>query len=166
MSNSGRTSTKGKSTNPKTSSKKDGKAAFIDVEDDGASDQVETANNMASTDEAPISQASLDNILDAIRTLKGDRNTRFNSVDSKLHIVQTSLANQAARIGDLEGCAADHKTYFTDLEKRYEESMEANKITRLKLADLKSRSRRSNIKITGLPEKVEKASPTQYVAEL
>lgn len=41
-----------------------------------------------------------------------------------------------------------------------------NIATKHKLIDLKSCSRCSNIKITGLPEKMEKGNPTQFVAEL
>lgn len=69
------------------------------------------------------------------------------------------------RIADLEGCATDHETRITDLEKRCEELTEINKTTKRKLIDLESRSRRSNIKILGPPEKAEKANPTQFVAE-
>lgn len=43
--------------------------------------------------------------------------------------------------------------------------MGINQATKHTLIDLKNRSRRSNIKITGLPEKVEKGSPTHFVAE-
>lgn len=91
--------------------------------------------------------------------------TRFNVLDSKLHFVQTSLADHATRTADLEGSATNHKTRITDLEQHCEELMEIKKATKLKLLDLKSHSRRSNIKIMGLPEKVEKGNPLRLTAE-
>lgn len=91
--------------------------------------------------------------------------TRFNTLDSKLHLVETSLADHATRIADLEGSMTDHETRITDLERCCEELKESNKATKLKLLDLESRSRRSNIKITGLPEKVKTGNPSQFKAK-
>lgn len=91
--------------------------------------------------------------------------TRFNTLDSKLQLVQASLTDHATRITDLEGCASDHETRISALEGRCAELMEINSTTKRKLIDLEARSRRSNIIITGLPEKAEKGNPTQFVAE-
>lgn len=85
-------------------------------------------------------------------------NTRFNTLDSKLHQVHTS-ADHTTHIADLEGYATNHETRIADLEKQWAQ-LEINKSTKRELIDLKSPSRCSNIKITGLPEKAEKSNPT------
>lgn len=112
---------------------------------------------------APITLAS---VLAAIGKLDEDMNTRFNTLDSTLHQVQTSLADHTTRIADLEGFAADHESCITALEKWCTKLLEINKSTKRKIIDLENRSRCCNIKITGLPENVEKGNPTQFVTEL
>uniref|UniRef100_A0A8C9ZAX5 L1 transposable element RRM domain-containing protein n=1 Tax=Sander lucioperca TaxID=283035 RepID=A0A8C9ZAX5_SANLU len=126
-----------------------------------------TSNPSASisSEDYPSQQPTLTVILAAIQKLEEDMNSRFNALDSKLEQVQTSLTDHAARIADLEGCATDHESRITVLEKRCEKLTEINKATKHKLIDLESRSRRSNIKISGLPEKAEKGNPTQFMAE-
>lgn len=84
---------------------------------------------------------------------------------TQLHAVQTSLIDNTTRIADLEECANSHETCIAAQEKRCKELCEINKATKTKLIDLEGRSRRSNIKITGLPEKAENGKLTQFVVE-
>lgn len=156
-------SARGKPESPNSTANKFDKAAFATEEDDGASSDASTD---ASVQYQAAPQPTLANILAAIAKMEGDMNTRFDTLDSKLHLVQASLAEHTTRITDLECCASDYETRITSLERRHEELMGMNKATKSKLIDLENRSRRSNIKITGLPEKVERGNPTQFVADL
>ena len=114
--------------NPKLSTKKDSK--FTSTVDDEASNQIELATDTtANVREAPNPQPTLANILVAIGEMKDDMTTRFNTLDSKLHLVQTSLADHATRITDLEESATNYETCITDPEWRCEELMETNKVT-------------------------------------
>lgn len=152
--------------NPDSPAKEDKTTLFVE-EDDDASNQTElTTDATTNTSETPSSQPTLANILAAIGKLEEDITARFNGLDSKLHLVQTSLTNHATRITDLEGAMTDHDTRITSLERRCEEIIESNTAMKRKLTDLESRSRRSNIKIGGLPEKVEKGNPTHFIADL
>lgn len=114
----------------------------------------------------PDSEPSPTIILAAIKKMEEDMNARFNHLGSSLQSVQTSLAEHTTRIIDLKGKASDHETRITTLEGQYEELLTANKAMKLKLIHLEGRSRRSNIKITGLEEKIKKGRPTQFMAEL
>ncbi|XP_029902358.1 NACHT, LRR and PYD domains-containing protein 12-like [Myripristis murdjan] len=119
MSSSGRNVAKGKPANPKSTSKKDGKDVFYAEVVDSASGQAELASDVnASTSNTSNSEPTLANILAAIGKLEHDINSRFTALDSKLHLVQTSLADHAAHIAELEGCATNHEIRITDLEKR------------------------------------------------
>lgn len=171
MSSSVRNAGKGKPANPKPAAKKEGKAAFVEdglglgLDSSGEANGNQASGAIANPKNAQDFQSMLAHILTAIGELKEDMGTRFNSLDLKLHLVQTALADHATRITDLEGGTNDHETRIADLERRCEELTEANKTAKRKLIDLENRSRRSNIKITGLPEKAEKGNPTQFVAE-
>lgn len=163
----GKPKAKGKTMNPDSPAKEDSKTTLFVEEDDDASNQTElTTGATTSTSETPSAQPTLANILAAIGKLEEDITARFNGLDSKLHLVQTSLTNHATRITDLEGAMTDHDTRITSLERRCEEMIESNTAMKRKLTDLESRSRRSNIKIVGLPEKVEKGNPTHFIADL
>ena len=137
MSNSGRHLTRGKPANPKPAAKKDGKAVFIAEEDDEANSLTALASGTCdSADEALSPQPTLASILTAIGKLEEGMTTRFNTLDSKLQMVQASLTDHATRITDLEGCASDHETPISALEGRCAELMEINNTKKRKLIDL------------------------------
>ena len=113
-----------------------------------------------------MGEPTLSTILAAIKSLEGDMNARFNALDSKLNHVESSLANHATRISDLEQSGNDYETRMAKLEKSYNELMESNKAIQRKLIDISGRSRRSNIIISGLREKLEQGNPTQFITDL
>lgn len=174
MSGSNKNKAKEKPTHPNSNPKKSGKTvpamntvrAVSPELSPPSSPGTATASATASANRPSTSQPTLASVMAAIGKLDEDMNTRFNTLDCTLHQVQTSLADHTSRISDLEGFAADHESRITDLEKQCTELLEINKSTKRKLIDLENRSRRCNIKITGLPEKVEKGNPTQFVTEL
>lgn len=169
MSGPSRNKPKEKPSHPNANPKKSGKTVPTMEKVGAVSPELSPANSpgsAANTDEPSTSQPTLASVLAAIGKLDDDMNARFNTLNSNLHQVQTSLADHTARISDLEGFASDHESRIAALEKRCTELLETNKSTKRKLIDLENRSRRCNIKVTGLPEKVEKGNPTQFVAEL
>lgn len=161
----GKSKVKGKVVNSDSPAKEDSKTTVFDEEDDDAGSQTELAKD-ATTSAAEDPEPSLANVLAAIGKLKEDIPSRFNGLDSKLHSIQSSLADHSTRITDIEGAVTDHDTCLTDLERHCKEVMKANSAMERKLTDLEFRSRRSNIKIVGLPEKVEKGNPTRFIADL
>lgn len=137
MSNSGRHLARGKPANLKHAAKKDGKAVFTAEEDEEANSPTSLASvSCGSSDEALSPQPTLASILTAIGKLEEGMTTRFNTLDSKLQLVQASLTDHATRITDLEGCASDHETRISALEGCCAELMEVNNTTKQKLIDL------------------------------
>lgn len=141
----------------------DGKTTISDTDDD---DDRAVLAKQATSSAINSPEPTLANILAAIGTLKDDITIRFNGVDATLHSVQASLSDHKTRITDLEGAVTDHDTRLADLERYCEELKVSNTAMKRKLIDLESRSRRSNIKITGIPEKAENGNPTRFIADL
>jgi len=169
MSTSVRNKAKEKHIQSKLNLKKTGKTASpVDGGNDDASiqHQASSADIDDNTEEPSVQQQTLANILAAIGKIDVDMNSRFNTLDSALHQVQASLVDHTTCITDLEGRATDHESCITGLEQRCTELMEVNKSTKRKLIDREGRSRCSNIKITGLQERMENGNPTQFVTEL
>lgn len=98
--------------------------------------------------------------------MENSMNTRFDNLETSLAGVKTALAANSSRITSLEETREEHDTRITELEKSCDELHAQNKLLKTKLSDLEGRSRRQNIKIVGLPEKVEKGSPTAFVSDL
>lgn len=76
----------------------------------------------------------------------------------------TDLTN--SRISELEGARAEQDSCISELETLCQDIVAANKALHAKLDDLEGRSRRQNIKITVLQEKVENGCPTEFVEKL
>lgn len=95
-------------------------------------------------------------ILEAITALKNDFGSKFDGVLTAINGIKSDFKDFAGRlgqaenrIGDVEDDIAEEKTKIAALEKRVSELT-------FKVDDLENRSRRSNLRLLNLPEKVEK----------
>ncbi len=143
----------------KPKSKKGDKSAE-DAGEQGAcqSDDAQAAAN--STD--PV---NLTDIMEAIKIMNGSMNEKFDSLESTLSQTLASLSKVTSRVTELEKARADYEGRISELETHCRDWFETCKSLTSKLDDLEGRSRRQNIKIIGLPEKVEEGRPTQFVAD-
>ncbi|KAL0148821.1 hypothetical protein M9458_055830 [Cirrhinus mrigala] len=93
-------------------------------------------------------------------------NARFNSLEASLSGVQSTLTANTSHIADLEEASTDYEHCISHLEQLCSCLSQENMSLKAKVTDLEVRSRRQNIKITGLPENIEKGNPTRFVSEL
>ncbi len=147
-------------TKPKT--KKGDQSTNADEQSGEKQALTEQASNAAANDET----TALSSVLTAIQALDKSMNDRFTSVESTLSLMQTSLSEINSRTSELEGARAEQESRISDLEALCQDIVAANKALHAKLDDLEGRSRRLNIKITGLQEKVENGRPTEFVEKL
>lgn len=116
--------------------------------------------------DTPEEDASLSPILKAIRRMENSMNTRFDNLETTLAGVKNAVAANTSRIINLEEWHGEFGGRLVEFEKSYGELCAQNKLLKAKVNDLKGRSRRQNIKIVGLPEKIERGSPTAFVSAL
>ncbi len=103
---------------------------------------------------------NLADIMEAIKSMNGSMNEKFDSVESTLSQTLASLSEVTSRVTELEKASADYEGRISELEAHCRDWFETCKSLTSKLDDLEGRSRRQNIKIIGLPEKVEEGRPT------
>ena len=102
-------------------------------------------------------------ILEAIAALKNDFGSKFDCVLTAIHEIKSDfkeflgrLAQAEDHIDDIEYDIAGEKTKVAALEKQvYELTAEVD--------DLENRSRRSNLRLVNLPEKVEKGDAAAFL---
>lgn len=104
-------------------------------------------------------------IMEAIKTMNSSMNEKFDSLESTLSQTLVSLSEVTSRVTELEKANADYEGRISELEAHCRDWFETCKSLSSKLDDLEGRSRRQNIRIIGLPEKVEEGRPTQFVAD-
>lgn len=111
-------------------------------------------------------ELSLSPILGAIRRMENLMNDRFDNLETTLAGLKTAVASNTSRIVNLEDWHGESDVRLADLEKSHDDLCAQNKLLKAKVNDLEGRSRRQNIKIVGLPEKIERGSPTTFVSDL
>ena len=115
--------------------------------------------------DAPEDDVSASPILGAIRRMENSMNTRFDNLETTLAGVKNAVASNTSRIMNLEEWHGEFDGRLAELEKSYDDLCVQNKLLKTKVNDLEGRSRRQNIKIVGLPEKIEMGSPTTFVSD-
>jgi len=102
-------------------------------------------------------------ILEAISALKNDFSSKFDGVLTAINEIKSDfkdfsgrLEQAENRIGDMEDDISNDKTRITILEKQVSELTS-------KVDDLENRSRRSNLRLVNLPEKVEKGDAAAFL---
>ena len=127
--------------------------------DEGASDGAPVLT-MLSADGTP----DLAVILTAISDMSKKMDDGFQALEVSLQITQVTLTEHGQRIATVEEASSDHDTRLTLLEQQGLRLENANKLLQDKVIDLEVRSRRQNIKVVRLPEKVEGGRPTEFFA--
>ncbi|ROL44207.1 LINE-1 retrotransposable element ORF1 protein [Anabarilius grahami] len=92
-------------------------------------------------------------------------NDRFDLLEASLASTQVALACLGDRIKEVENATADYDRRLSLVEQKFAKVQSENKALREKVIDLEARSRRQNIKIVGLPEKIENGRPTEFLTK-
>ncbi len=102
-------------------------------------------------------------ILEAIAALKNDFGSKFDGVLAAINEIKSDFKDFSARlgqaedrIGDIEDDISGEKTKVAKLEKQVSKLV-------TKVDDLENRSRRSNLRLVNLPEKVEKSNAAAFL---
>lgn len=102
-------------------------------------------------------------ILEAITALKDDFGSKFDGVLTAINGIKSDfkdfsgrLQQAENRIGDIEDEVASEKIKLAQMEKQVSELIS-------KVDDLENRSRRSNLRLINLPEKVEKGNAAAFL---
>ncbi|KAL1256460.1 hypothetical protein QQF64_012005 [Cirrhinus molitorella] len=90
---------------------------------------------------------------------------RFDLLEASLASTQATLVSLGNRITEVENAAADYDRRLSLVEQKWLKIQSENISLREKLVDLEARSRRQNIRIVGLPEKIENGRPTEFLTE-
>lgn len=86
--------------------------------------------------------------------------------EAKIDQIRVLADDHGQRISSLEVFSNDASQCLQDLETLCASLQEANSRLTAKVADLEGRTRRSNLRILGLPESTESGRPTQFFSEL
>lgn len=106
--------------------------------------------------EASTSPPIIQDVIDAISSLKTTFGLKFDTIAQTLTEVKVSLTDITDRLSETEQALGAHETQIASLETRHMELAAECKKLREKTCDLEARSRRNNIRIVGIPEKSEK----------
>lgn len=98
--------------------------------------------------------------------ISADFKTTFAVLESRLDTIQAKVSDHEQHITSLETSAELHDQRIQILEENYAALAESHAKLQAKIIDLESRSRRNNIRITGLPESIEGPRPTAFFSEL
>uniref|UniRef100_A0A8C7XBI8 Transposase element L1Md-A101/L1Md-A102/L1Md-A2 n=1 Tax=Oryzias sinensis TaxID=183150 RepID=A0A8C7XBI8_9TELE len=90
----------------------------------------------------------------------------FETFATKLANIEASIVVHGDRITSLEDNAGAVEQRLTDVEKQCSALKKDNDPLRSKVADLEGRSRRSNIRLVGLPENMEGPRPSVFFSQL
>ncbi|KAK5614351.1 hypothetical protein CRENBAI_001934 [Crenichthys baileyi] len=98
-------------------------------------------------------------ILAAINNMNKSMNDRFNDLEATPASTQASLLNLVDRIKEVEDATFNHEGRLFKLQETCARMQAESQALRVKMIDFEARSRRQNIKIIGLPEKIEGGHP-------
>ncbi|KAF3856803.1 hypothetical protein F7725_017526 [Dissostichus mawsoni] len=129
------------------------------------------ASKKEKKDEAPAtavaSMASLVKLLEEHRdALSKEFKSAMTSLEAKLDFVQETVTDHGNRLTSLEANANQLSDKMEELEAKCAAMEGSYNKLKAKAIDLESRSRRNNIRITGLPESIEGARPTDFFSRL
>lgn len=149
-------------TKPKSERGKRQEKASSEADDGQPCAELAAATPELANESALESESS---ILAAIRSMSKTMNDRFNDLEASLASTQATLASLGNRIQEVENASSEYDCRLSLVEQQCTKMQSENKMLRLKVTDLEARSRRQNIKIIGLPEKIENGHPTEFLAK-
>ncbi len=98
-------------------------------------------------------------------SLAADFKDSFESLDTKLDNIHSTVAAQDQRIGSLESRLTEVDQRLDYLEVACSGLRKDNEWLRAKASDLEGRSRWQNVRIMGLPESIEGPRPTIFFSQ-
>ncbi len=130
----------------------------------------EAANDSFNTDLKKL-PADLENLRSALLadltvSVNSLLKTALKPVTDSLDSIKETLVSHADTIKTIETSLSAHSDKITELESAYEELLVKNEMLTAKLDDLENRSRRSNLRITGVPERMEGSDPVKFMSLL
>lgn len=108
-------------------------------------------------------EADSSSILLAIQSMNKTMTDRFDALEATLASTQASLVSLGQRVATIEEANSSQDIRLTKVEQTCMELQKENRALHAKVIDLEARSRRQNIKIVGLPEKIEGARPVDFL---
>lgn len=113
---------------------------------------------------------TLQSLLDAIEKSKMEMLTHINSkvdpIQTGLTNIQTSLFTLGSQVELLEGRTSTNENNIDDLTERVRALEADNTHLREKVDDLENRSRRSNLRVVGIPESAEGTDMIRFMSQL
>ena len=103
--------------------------------------------------------AESSSILLAIESMNKTMTDRFDTLEATLASTQASLVSLGNRMTEIEEANSSYDLRLSQVEQACMKMQTENHALRSKVIDLEARSRRQNIKIVGLPERIEKKTP-------
>ncbi|CAI5655064.1 unnamed protein product [Oreochromis niloticus] len=115
--------------------------------------------------DAENGEKSFSKVLSEIQKINITMTERFDGLEASLATAQASLTNICGRLQEVENASSDHDHRLSLVEKTCLKLQADNEALRLKVLDLEGRSRRQNIKIVGLPEKIENGRMVEFLSK-
>lgn len=133
----------------------------------GRGKQVDKDREGASSPGVSVTLAEISALHDDLRaSIAVDFKASFESLATKLDNIQSTVADHDLRIGNLESGTMEISQQLERLEVTCSGLQKDNEWLKAKVSDLKSRSRRQNIRILGLPESIEGPHQSTFFSQL
>lgn len=122
----------------------------------------------ASDNDDMLTRADLEKLLDGVREgVRADVTSMKDEILTELRgtisALQTTVSSHGRQINEHDEALSDQDARLTALEKSHSELQTENAKLQARLDDQENRSRRQNVRVVGLPEKVEGTHPTPFV---
>lgn len=111
------------------------------------------------------SEAESSSILLAIQNMSKMMTDRFDLLEASLASTQASLVSLWDRIKEVENATVDYDRRLSLVEQKCMKIQSEDEALHYKVIDLEACSRWQNVKIVGLPEKIENGRPTEFLTK-
>ena len=111
-------------------------------------------------------QPSLAEIMAAIQGVQGALEAKIDTMAVDVNLLRTDLRNIREKVVGSEVAITDLQKENIELKTRVRALEKTSKEHSVKLEDLEGRSRRNNIRVTGVPERAEGSAPELFVEKL
>ncbi|KAL7395387.1 hypothetical protein ABVT39_015628 [Epinephelus coioides] len=119
---------------------------------------------MADTESNKETNAESSSILLAIRSMNKTMTEQFDILEANLASTQASLVSLGNRMTEVEEATSNYDHRLSQVEQACMKMRAENDALHAKVIDLEARSRRHNIRIIGLPEKIENGRPAEFLS--
>lgn len=128
--------------------------------------EADAKSNEANGEETASGVSQESAILEAIHSLKSDFAVRFDGLLQAINGVQCDLKALTTRVTEAEDRIGTQEDNVSELQTQNAKLKTAIESLSLKVDDLENRSRRSNLRLVGLPEKIEGKDMCAFLEKL